>query len=823
MGEVKKVQCHFCGVGWCGILVHVENGKIVKVTGNPSAPYGVWCGRHFQDDDGRPAIEYHYHADRLNYPLKREGERGEGKWKRISWDQALDEVAAKLCELKEKYGPETLFVCTGTAHMSDYLWPTYRFCNLFGTPNKGGNEQVCYGPMVITDLITFGWPMSILPVEARCYVLSNNIPESLPMQWSPIESARRKGTKIITIDPYLSESARVADIWLQIRPGTDAALQLCWIRTIIEETLFDEDFVKNWTNAPLLIRCDTMNTLRESDVKAGGKRERFVVWNQKLGCPGIWDPDTFSYEPEDTKPALEGEFEVKVQDGSYVKCKTVWTLLRERTSIFSPEEVEKITWIPAHKITEAARIYATTRPSLWLVHHIYDAFAPGSIDVSRGKSILKTITGNIGVTECPRGPMDPDKFVNDYELELRTDEIHPTFSKKKQIGADRFRLLAFPGYDLVMKYVKRVYGVGVAAGGLCQPHPSLVFRAMITGKPYPIKAMIVAGANPLSKFANTKLVYEAIKKLDLIVVLDMFITPTAALADYLFPMTDCLERPAFNIGLQGIFPFVLSGERAVKPEYERRDDYDFWRGLATRLGQEKYWPEKTLEEVYDHRIKPASGFKSFQEFVEKVTWYFKPLVEKEYATIDQRTNKPKGFATPTRKVEIWSVILEELGYDPLPNYKPPALNRETNPTLAKEYPLILNSLVRHLPNYHSEYYMIHSLRRLHPDPIVIIHPHTAARQRPPIRDGDWVWIETRRGRCKMKAKLTEGTDPRVIRAEHCWWFPELPEEEPWLHGVWQSNINVCTEDDPELCNPVCGSWPHSALPCKVYKCEEGPA
>jgi anaerobic selenocysteine-containing dehydrogenase len=174
-----------------------------------------------------------------------------------------------------------------------------------------------------------------------------------------------------------------------------------------------------------------------------------------------------------------------------------------------------------------------------------------------------------------------------------------------------------------------------------------------------------------------------------------------------------------------------------------------------------------------------------------------------------------GFATPTGKCELYSTIFEKLGYDPLPRYKESFESPFSRPDLAEKYPLILITGGRFLPYFHSEHRQIESIRRRRPDPVVQVHPETARKM--DIQDGDWIWIETQRGRIRMKCQYFDGIEPRVVHAEHGWWFPELPGEEPWLHGVWESNVNVLTEDAPELCNKLSGGWPLKTGLCKVYK------
>jgi anaerobic selenocysteine-containing dehydrogenase len=357
------------------------------------------------------------------------------------------------------------------------------------------------------------------------------------------------------------------------------------------------------------------------------------------------------------------------------------------------------------------------------------------------------------------------------------------------------------GYDLIKQYAKTMWTRGVV--GLA--HAPSLYRAIITQQPYPVKALITLSSNPMVTQANTKLVYKAIKSLDLYMVMDSWMTPSAGLADYVLPAACWLERPQFFAG-EGIVAGEAVMPAQVDGKYDRRTDYDFWRGLGMRLGQEEYWPWKNQEQAFDYVLESV-GYK-FKDFVDKAGGFLLPSAE-------ERKYERQGFGTPTGKVELYSTILEKLGYDPLPCYYEPAESPVNNPDLAKDYPLILITGGRHQPYYHSEHRQIDSLRRRHPEPIMQIHPQKALELG--IEDGDWVWIETPRGRVRQKCQYFEGIAPRVVHAQHGWWFPELPGEEPWLHGVWESNINVITDDDPEHCNQITGGWPLRGELCRVYK------
>jgi anaerobic selenocysteine-containing dehydrogenase len=195
---------------------------------------------------------------------------------------------------------------------------------------------------------------------------------------------------------------------------------------------------------------------------------------------------------------------------------------------------------------------------------------------------------------------------------------------------------------------------------------------------------------------------------------------------------------------------------------------------------------------------------------------------KFYAQPDpKRPGRPRGFATPSGRVEIWSTILEELGHDPIPDYLEPPESPISTPSVYREYPLILSTGGRFRPQYHSENrHFGYGMRELHPYPIVEIHPTTARAHG--ISDGDWVWIETRRGKILQKARLTMGIHPNVVHAQHGWWYPELPGEEPWLFGAFISNANVLTWGDPEVLDELAGGWVNRAMLCKIYKAESPP-
>ena len=435
-----------------------------------------------------------------------------------------------------------------------------------------------------------------------------------------------------------------------------------------------------------------------------------------------------------------------------------------------------------------------------------------------GKVCLRAVTGNMGklLSEMPLGPgpmVDGKMAVLDANLQL--EELCTPAQRRKQIGADRFKLMTWPAYEITNKIYKEKFGqpLGMSGHDFVGHEPS-IYRTILSREPYPITALLTWSSNPLLNSANTKLVYKALKSenLELHVVLEHFMTPTALLADYVLPAASKLEKIMCSSS-QDFSPNIQCGERAIPPLGERRSDYEFWRGIAIRLGFGEYFPWKDDEELANYRLKPL-GMDFKEVATEKYT--VNSAEPWTYKTINPQTGKPTGFATPSGKVELYSNVLKELGYDPLPYYEEPPESPIRTPEVAKEYPLILITGGRYRPFFHSDHRQLGTgMREQHPYPLMDIHPETAAKLG--IGDGDWAYIETRRGVIKQKAHLTSGIDPRVVNIESHWWFPEQPAQEPWLHGVWQSNANVLTLDEPDACDPISGGWALRALLCKVYK------
>jgi anaerobic selenocysteine-containing dehydrogenase len=310
---------------------------------------------------------------------------------------------------------------------------------------------------------------------------------------------------------------------------------------------------------------------------------------------------------------------------------------------------------------------------------------------------------------------------------------------------------------------------------------------------------------------GTGRVREALRHLDLYVVLDLFKTPSAALADYVLPAASWLEKPqAYSyLGFGRILtasPAILASH--VPGEYDRRDEYLFWRGLGIRLGQSEHWPWTTSEDMLDHRFAPLGlGFGEFARSRAKAV-----LNPPEYRKFERI-----GFATPTSKVELYSTVLEGLGYDPLPDFREEPNAPAAKPQLAQEFPLLLINGARRVEYMHTNWRNVAAVRHQYPYPVVEVHPQTCSELG--IIADQWVWIETRNGRVLQKCKPFDGIDPRVVHADFDWWYPEMEESDPSLFGVSVSNINVLLEGGDDVCGKEMGTWSLRFHSCRIHAAE----
>ena len=788
--------CH----GGCGVLAHIEDGKLVKIEGDPEHPWnqGRLCARCLA------MTQYVNHPNRLTRPLKRVGERGEGKWQEISWDEAFDLIEKRMKQIREESGPESFVFSMGTGR--DIGPWICMLAYAYGSPNVmfALSGLACYSPrMSAVDTVQGDYCVfdagQWLPKRyddpkyqvPKCMVIwGYNIPASCPDNlfghW--IIDLMKKGTEIIAIDPRLSWFASRAKKWLQLRPGTDGALAMGFLNVIINEGLYDKGFVEQWTNAPHLLRGDTGKLLRESDLTEDGSPGNFVVWDTASQTPVVWDSGNVEYRSADVKPALEGEYQVRLASGSRIPVRTVWSAFCQQVNQYPPERVSQITWVPQEDIVEAARFYARSKPAA--IHWgVPIDMTPAITPTVQAIVSLWCITGNLDV---PGGNVI-SRFAFDvvaYALPGSKGVIKLASKEadRKRIGIDR--------YGPLSKFIWRA-------------QTDLALEQIFTGKPYPIRGMWIQAASPVVGLGlDPKKWVEALKKLDFVVAVDLFMNPTTQLADVVLPSATFLEKDGIRswwVPLQSINKAISVPE--CKPDVEINFE------LAKRFDPDFHW--KDIYELYDEIIKP-SGM-TFRE-LQKKGWAIPPEGHPStpYHRFQKgllRPDRKPGFQTPSGKVELYSTLREEWGLEPMPHHEEPPFTPVSQPELYKKYPLILSTGRRSPVFFHAEHRNIPWLREIDPDPVIEIHPDTARSLN--IVNGEWIWVENWLGRCRLKAKVTLEVPKWMVMAAHGWWFPEKPGEEPSLFGVWESNINQLV---PMGCQGKDGlGAPIKHLLCRVYK------
>jgi anaerobic selenocysteine-containing dehydrogenase len=703
--RVVRTICRECHNG-CGMDVHVEQGRAVRVE---AAPDSRGASRGFCANAGA-SLERLYSPGRLLYPLRRAGEKGEGKWQRVSWDEALGAIAQKFSDAKEKHGAESVALAKGMySKTADYV---SRLGNVFGTPNVTSIDNTCYIPSAAARLMIYGFDgMPDIAGGPECVLCWGN----------SADPPLREGAKLIVVNVLPTPAAKRADVWLRPRPGSDLALALGMLNVIVNEKLYDWEFVDTWT--------------------AG------------------------------------------------------FAELQQHIQQYPPERVAEITWVPARELIEAARLFGRARPAcLWNGNGSEDTF--NSTQCARAFSMIQAICGALDVPGGTCHLQGTILFEGTGKDILR--HKLPAEQDRKKLGADAGY---FPSHDLWDSIVWKPVEV--------RPHH--VLTAILEEEPYPVKVLGVFGSNPVLTWSNSRRVVEGLKKVDFLVVADLVMTPTAALADIVLPVASYLETDGVLAKTARGVCF-LEPQRKVVQIGECRSDLEIISQLASRLGLGEYFAEDP-HRFLDTYLKPVGV--TFAELCRRPGVVSSIMKYRKYLE--------NGFNTPSGKVELYSSLCEKWGYEPLPVYHEPDETPFSAPAMLSEYPLVLTSA--HEADYmHSQDRDLKAIRGRKPEPLTTIHPDTAAALG--ICEGDEVFIENQRGRIKQRATLDSGIDPRVVSVGYCWWYPErgtspvaastagpaavpMPEWE-------EANLNILTDDGPPY-SPEIGSPKMRGFLCRVYK------
>ena len=780
--------CALC-TAHCATVAAVSHGRVVRLDPDPDHPNGgVICIK------GRAAPDLVYHPERLNYPLMRTRPKGEADpgWKRISWDQALGDITERLRLIRERYGARALAMAKGTrsgTSVDDAERWLGRFLNLFGSPNWVSTTHVCNWHKDTGFSFTFGANLPTPDLaHSNTFLLWGHNPSSTSLILAhDIVANRARGMKTVVVDPRRVGIGSQADILLQVRPGTDGALALALVHAFMEEGWYDAAFARQWTNGPFLLRRDTGRVVTENDLTRVGSANRYVVWDERGGRPVLYDPDTGAFEYDGIQPALFGERSLCAHDGSEIACRPVFQALGEIAAAFAPEKSEKITWVPARSVWRAAQILAHNRPvSMYMWNGLGQH--TNATQTSRAIAALYALLGDMD--RSGGNVVFPKVKVNDVggkEFLSRELAAARIGREKKPLGPP-------------------------AQPGNCTAYD--MYTAILEGRPYPIKALLNFGSNTVMSTADAPRGREALCALEFSVAVDLFMTPTAELCDYVLPATSFLEMgnlaTAFEHRPQGK-THLQYRPAVVEALAERRSDSWIIFGLAQRLGFGAQFWDGDVEAGYRHELEP-SGITLDQLKNEPggITLPAPPVYEKHAQK--NKDGLARGFATPSKKVELYSHTFAAHGYPALPEYLEPALSPVSRPDIAADYPLVLTN-AKFTTFIHSQQRALPSLRKASPEPTADIHPETAAHYG--IRDREWMLVESPRAAIKVRARVTTNILPGVVCCQHGWWqaCPELNLPGYDAFGARGANPGILIGTD--LCDPISGSLPHRSYLCRV--------
>jgi len=778
--------CDLCNAN-CGIRVHRVNGVVIKIEGDPNCPgsLGTICAR------GNAGLIALYDPNRLKTPVKRTNpEKGIGvdpKWQPISWDEGLNIVAGKLKEIR-KDNPNGLLLCTFDTPVIAQVY--LNWAAAFGTVNTMGSSYNCgSGIHPLTYLIngTFQQEVDLdycnyLILTGSQYGFTAGV--NIPITAQKMADARMRGMKVVVIDPVCTNAASKADEWIPIRPGTDGMLALAMLNVMINELkTYDAEYLKKYTNAPYLLN-------------AGGD----YVRDGKTNKPLVWDVKEGKAKPFDAKAndcALAGEYTV---DGQ--KCKPAFDVMAEHFKQFTPEEAARITTVPAKTIrriskefVDAAKIGSEIeidghklpyRPAA--VHAFKGVIAHAHATISGLPFILLNLvvgsmyvpggyrgTNLVGPSSSWTADVEADGMIVPPPTQSFQGENYYTHEIGNKDTADLKNMMAFSM-------------TGTSVYQLCLMHPDR-FKTMT--KPCDPKMLIEARSNLLMNCENFADTVQFLKSIPFIVCMDTEINETSEFADVVFPDTYYLERlnifpnrmrinisPASNTFYWGI------QQPVVEPAFEARDWKDVLLDLANRAGfledlNEIFNIKLGLKEKYKLNTKNVYSYGEIGDRIAKsmfgeemgLQWFkdngyytIKRKVEESYPMPFINVRIPVYFEVIKRRGEEARKVADSLGmkwwdtsdYLPIPVFKPcPAYaEKEQNPNSEFSFITVNYKVPMHYHTVTTKNPWLNEVAERHPYAYKIMINSVPAKKLG-IKDGDMIWVESKAGKVKGRAKVTE--------------------------------------------------------------------
>jgi anaerobic selenocysteine-containing dehydrogenase/ferredoxin-NADP reductase len=775
----KVGYCTLCR-SRCGTVNVVENDRLIEVRPNPEHPTGkAMCLK------GKAAPELLHSADRQLLPMRRTKPKHhpDPGWEVISWEQALTEVAHRLRTARSESGAESVAFAVTTPSgtpLSDSIDWIERFIRLYGSPNTCYATEICNWHKDHAHAFTFGCGMPTADYRHAEIILlwGHNPTNTWLAQAEAIGAGQAAGARMIVVDPRKTALASQADCWLRVCPGADLPLAMGLANLLIDSQRFDQAFIRQWSNAPLLVRADNGEFLRCADIGIAGGQD-YLVWDGELNAPQASAELT---EQALQRATLRGSQCLTLIDGALLECSPAFELYARECAQYTPARVEALTHVPVAQLLEAAELLGS---SSRVAFHAWSGVGQqdNASQTDRAMACLYALTGSFDRNGGNRIYQKPD--------------YRPVMAANLLATAQRAKAL------------------GLAARPLGPPSQGWVtardlYQAIVHEQPYAIRTLVAFGTNLLLSQPDVHLGTQALEKLDFYVHLDLFESPSARYADIFLPVNTPWEREGLRIGFEisaQAEQWVQLRQQMVTPRGESRSDSDVVFDLACRLGMADDFFGGSLEAGWNSMLEPLGlTVEQLRASPEGVS----------IPTLDQELKyaaKPRhqGFNTPTGLVELYSEKLLRHGYSPLPR------GSDLNPrdeAHYRRYPLVLTS-AKNGYFCHSQHRGLASLRRKALYPVLEMSSELAQQQG--IDAGDTVLVSTDSGQARFCAAIAEGLHPSVVVGEYGWWqrCEPLGQNEMPVQGATGSNFNSLISN--AAVDPISGSSPLRAYRCAVQR------
>ena len=724
--EIYAGGCRCNCLGGCFLNVHVRDGQIVRTSARdlPDTRYNRICSK------GLTQVARVYSAERVQYPMRRIGEKGSGEFERITWDEAFDEITSKWQEYQAEFGPEAVsmmydYGSFGVVSGLGLGSVTSRLQSALGASRVGADydngfiafwERLGYTPAAAGNEPT-DWENSKTIV---CWGANMAISEPQLMHF--MLEAKEKGTRYVVIDPAFNANTAKADWFVPIKAGTDGALAFGMINEVIANGWVDEEFCRAHTEAPFLVKEDGM-FLRLSDTGveiAEGDPNPEMVWDEATG----------SLMPADeaTQAALTG-----ITEANGMAVKNVFDIVAAEAAKYPLDKVSEITGIPVDDIKELARLYGEEGSvNTWSIYgfdHYYNSFMN-----YWPVWILSFLTHN-----CAQSGGSIGQY---QSFPVNCLNIPGTLAPMDAEGNFALGVIS-PGRTIEKSQMNEVMDTG-----------------MLGGAPLTIKSLYISHSNPLVNAPDPADMIEWFNKIDLVVVSELVMTDTAKHADIVLPAAGWFEQIDMS-NSSGSSPYFELSEKAIEPLYESKTDFEIIKTLAGKMGVGNFFDfdaEQFMTMYLDTDEARAMGL-SFEVLKEKKA--VRMIPEGTYISYEggffprangraymYDENPIANYITPGFDVEKERSV-----------YWEPALEADENSEARKKHPFhVLSEHMR--TRTHSQWWDVKYLQEWEPEPVVKINPSDAAELG--IADGDTVKVYNDRGYVVLRAVLNPGLPSKTL-------------------------------------------------------------